>query len=162
AGRGEREPLHDALRRAASEDREFARIEAILEDWRNKAAYQPVFEFYAGVLAGTPARRGARSLLVARLGQDAGDIVDEFLSFALAVEQTGSRGLEAFIATLDGAAPEIKREMEQGRDQVRIMTVHASKGLEAPIVFLVDPGSAAAIPQHQPRLVRFPSARGNW
>src|SRR5690606_30572175 len=42
------------------------------------------------------------------------------------------------------------------------MTVHASKGLEAPIVFLVDPGSAAAIPQHQPRLVRFPSARGNW
>ena len=51
-------------------------------------------------------------------------------------------GLEAFLITLETAGPEIKREMDQKRDEVRILTVHASKGLEAPIVFLVDSGSA--------------------
>ena len=32
----------------------------------------------------------------------------------------------------------IKREQDRGSGQVRIMTVHASKGLEAPVVFLPD------------------------
>jgi ATP-dependent helicase/nuclease subunit A len=45
--------------------------------------------------------------------------------------------------------------MDQGRDEVRIMTVHAAKGLEAPVVFLVDSGSAPFSEQHLPRLMPF-------
>ena len=55
----------------------------------------------------------------------------------------GLPGLQAFISTLELESPEVKREQDAGRNEVRIMTVHASKGLEAPVVFLVDSGSKA-------------------
>ena len=46
--------------------------------------------------------------------------------------------LEGFLAWLREGQREIKRDMEQGRNEVRVMTVHGAKGLEAPIVFLPD------------------------
>ena len=113
-----------------------------------------MFDFYAGVLG----RDGVRRKLVARLGPEAGDIIDEFLNFCLAQEKIGTPGLEAFLATLESAAPEIKREMDQGRAEVRIMTAHAAKGLEAPVVFLVDNGARPFSEQHLPRLLPFDPA----
>ncbi|MDX7568885.1 3'-5' exonuclease, partial [Serratia marcescens] len=52
--------------------------------------------------------------------------------------------------------PEIKRELDQSRDEVRIMTVHAAKGLEAAVVFLVDSGSSASSGGRTPNLLSFP------
>ena len=117
-----------------------------------------MFDFYAGVLG----RDGVRRKLVARLGPEAGDILDEFLNFCLAQEKTGMPGLEAFLATLESAAPEIKREMDQGRAEVRIMTAHAAKGLEAPVVFLVDNGARPFSEQHLPRLLPFDATGKLW
>ncbi len=57
----------------------------------------------------------------------------------LSSERAGLSGLQDFVETLESAAPEIKREMSDERDEVRIMTAHAAKGQESPIVFLVDP-----------------------
>ncbi|MGE0503287.1 MAG: double-strand break repair helicase AddA [Rhizobiaceae bacterium] len=127
----------------------FTAITERLEQWMNEAAYRPVFEFFAGVLG--PGK--VRAAMVARLGEDAGDILDEFLGFCLAEERIGLPGLDSFLATLETAAPEIKREMDAARNEVRIMTVHAAKGAEAPVVFLVDAGGAPFVDQHLPRLM---------
>src|SRR5690606_27181526 len=104
--------------------------------WRNEAGYRSPTSFFASLLA----RDGLGRKFIARLGPEAGDVVDEFLNFCLAAEKTGATSLEALLALLDGGGPEIKREMDQTRGEVRIMTAHASKGLEAPVVFLVDSG----------------------
>ncbi|MBZ9676654.1 double-strand break repair helicase AddA [Mesorhizobium sp. ES1-1] len=147
-----------SLRTQAGEGGRLADIAAQLEAWTNEAAFRPVFEFYASLLA----RDGVRARMIARLGPEAGDILDEFLSFCLAEERTGLPGLEAFLATLENAGPEIKREMDQTRDEVRVMTVHAAKGLEAPVVFLVDGGSAPFSDQHLPRLMPFAGSGAHW
>jgi ATP-dependent helicase/nuclease subunit A len=42
------------------------------------------------------------------------------------------------MAWLRAADTEVKRDMEISRDEVRVMTVHGAKGLEASVVFLVD------------------------
>ena len=107
-----------------------------LRDFRTLSQTLPVHDFYARVLG----MHGGRRAYLARLGSEVSDILDEFLSFALAFETAGLPGLQAFVSTLESEAPEVKREQDKDRDEVRIMTVHASKGLEAPIVFLVDGG----------------------
>ncbi|MGR6432699.1 double-strand break repair helicase AddA [Rhizobium sp. PAMB 3174] len=131
-------------RRAASGD---ARLETVRDSLLTHIAAAnrlSVHDFYAQVLAA----HGGRRKFLARLGTEVSDILDEFLTFALDQEQNGLPGLQAFLSTLELEAPEVKREQDKGRDEVRIMTVHASKGLEAPIVFLVDGGSAAFSHSH--------------
>jgi ATP-dependent helicase/nuclease subunit A len=108
----------------------------------------PVHDFYARVLG----HHGGRRQFLARLGTEVSDILDEFLTFSLDHESSGLPGLQSFISTLELEAPEVKREQDKGRNEVRIMTVHASKGLEAPIVFLVDGGSKAFTHTHMPKL----------
>lgn len=158
AGRGRGVSLLRALSEHASADAALAGIVKQLDIWADEAAFKRVFDFYAALLA----RDGVRRRMIARLGPEAGDILDEFLNFALAEERTGLPGLDSFLSTLDNAGPEIKREMDQNRTEVRIMTVHAAKGLEAPVVFLVDGGARAFSDQHLPRLMPFEGSGGNW
>ena len=158
AHRGAGISLHKALRANADSDETLATVVAQLDAWANEVAFKPVFEFYAGLLV----RDGVRRKMIARLGPEAGDILDEFLNFCLAEERAGLPGLEAFLSTLENAGPEIKREMDQTRDEVRVMTVHAAKGLEAPAVFLVDGGAAPFSDQHLPRLMPFDGSGEHW
>ncbi len=99
------------------------------------------FELYAAILAaacpGDPAGSGRRALW-RRLGPDALDPIDEFLSAALDYERRHAPTLEGFIGWLEASDAEIKRELAGRGDAVRIVTVHGAKGLEAPIVFLPD------------------------
>jgi ATP-dependent helicase/nuclease subunit A len=118
-----------------------------LQDIIGMAARFSVHDFFARILGAD----GGRKRFLARLGSEAADILDEFLSLALDHEDKTLPGLQSFISTLELESPTIKREQDSGRDEVRIMTVHASKGLEAPVVFLVDSGSKAFIHSHVPK-----------
>ena len=79
-----------------------------------------------------------------RLGHEANDALDEFLELALAYERKAPASLQGFVAWLRAADTRGKRDMEISRDEVRVMTVHGAKGLEASVVFLVDTTSSPA------------------
>lgn len=76
--------------------------------------------------------------MLTRLGPEAAEAIDEFLDLALAYDREAAPSLQGFVNQLRAGDVEIKRDMEQQRDEVRIMTVHGAKGLQAPIVFLPD------------------------
>ena len=141
--------LYAQLRRHAADRELAADTFAQLEQWKTLGLNKPVFEFYSHVLGAD----GARKKLVARLGPETGEMLDEFLNLSIAQERTGAASLETFLNTLENFSPVIKRQMDDARQQVKIMTVHGAKGLEAPIVFLVDPGSAAFTAQNAPALL---------
>jgi ATP-dependent helicase/nuclease subunit A len=97
------------------------------------------FDFFARALERADDQgRSARTRFLERLGAEAEDALAEFLSQTLAAEQRGARDLEAHAAAFAGLDITVKREMDSGRGEVRVMTTHGAKGLEAPIVFLPE------------------------
>lgn len=145
--------LYRALEQQAGNDPKYQRAYDLLEELRALADITPVYEFYSRILSEHHGRRD----ILARLGNEASDVLDAFMDYTLAVQKTGLPGLQAFLETLAEAQPEIKREMDQSRNEVRIMTVHAAKGLEAAVVFLVDSGSRIWNSQHEPKLIEVDS-----
>lgn len=154
--RGPDQTVRNRLRELAAADARWIAVEERLDRWVRMASSMRVHDFYAVLLG----REGGRKLFLSRFGHEVSDVLDEFLNFALAHEETGLPGLTSFLATLEKDSPEIKREQDKGRDEVRIMTVHASKGLEAPVVFLVDGGSKAFDKGLLPKLRLKPGAEG--
>ena len=109
------------------------------------------YELYARILADpAPAGGNGRQCMLARLGPDADDPIDEFLNLAFLFERDHAASLEGFLHWVEAGEVTVKRDLEQaGRDEVRVMTVHGAKGLQAPIVVLPDtmskPRNRAAI-----------------
>ncbi|KAB2848283.1 MAG: double-strand break repair helicase AddA, partial [Hyphomicrobiaceae bacterium] len=130
--------LWGALLREAAAEQRYADAAKELKDWRARADYQPPYEFFAGLLD----RDGVRGRLLKRLGAEAIEGIEEFLSLALNYDEGKAPSLQGVLAALGGGGADVKRDMDQGRDEVRVMTVHGAKGLEAPIVFLADTCSA--------------------
>ena len=126
--------LETALRQAAETDAKLASALSKLDAWRQLAREGGAFTFYARVLGSGRARRA----MLGRLGPEAGDAVDEFLRIALDHDRRNIPSLSLFLATFDESDIMIKRDMDVAGDQVRVMTVHGAKGLEAPIVILPD------------------------
>ena len=85
-----------------------------------------------------PGTDGRRAILE-RLGAEAADPVEEFLALALAYEREHVPSLQGFLRWIASGDIEVKRDFgERQRDELRILTVHGAKGLEAPVVFLPD------------------------
>ncbi len=99
------------------------------------ADYVTVYDFLEDILSGTI---GARRKFVARLGVEALVPVEEMLNTALQFQQQQGGGLQSFLGWFDRGDIEIKREGLGSVDEVRVMTVHGSKGLQAPVVILAD------------------------
>lgn len=78
-----------------------------------------------------------RKKFISALGEQIIDPLEEFLTICLAYERTNPGTLYHFIKWFVTGDSEIKRDMDASNG-VRIMTVHGSKGLASPIVFLID------------------------
>ena len=132
-GRGET-TLAAALARRESDPR-YGRARAVLDDVLAMADFVPPYEFFSRILG----LMGGRERIVARLGPDAEDPIDEFLALALDYEREHTPSLQGFVSWFRGARAEVKRDLEQSaRDEVRVLTVHGAKGLQAPVVILAD------------------------
>jgi ATP-dependent helicase/nuclease subunit A len=131
-GRG-REKLWHRLR--ARSERKLRAVSERLSALLARADFVPPYELYAEILGAG----GGRRALLERLGSEAQDPIDEFLGLALAYEREHAPSLQGFLHWLVAGEAEIKRDFgARQRDEVRILTVHGAKGLEAPIVFLAD------------------------
>jgi ATP-dependent helicase/nuclease subunit A len=146
-----RQTLRNKANEGACEDPMFAAAARALDELEAASRAMSPFAFYAHVLG---ARRGRRSIL-ARLGPEAADALDEFLNLALDYEARETPSLQGFVHWLRAAQSEIKRDMELARDEVRVMTVHGAKGLEANNVILADTIGKPSGPR-DPRLLTLP------
>ncbi len=122
------------LIRRAPDDPAIGEAHAMLAALQARADYVRPYELYAELLG----RGRGRERLLARLGPEAADPIEEFLSLALAFEREQVPSLEGFLHWLEAGAQTVKRDMEHGGDAVRVMTVHGAKGLQAPVVLLPD------------------------
>ncbi|PZQ17221.1 MAG: double-strand break repair helicase AddA [Ancylobacter novellus] len=120
------------------------RAKAAAEAFRRfaaEAARRSPFDFYAHALAGAGGRRAFR----ARLGGEVDDPLDAFLDLAQAFSRADPPTLAGFLRWMRAAPAEIKRDLDVSSGEVRVMTVHGAKGLEAEFVVLADTcGGASA------------------
>jgi ATP-dependent helicase/nuclease subunit A len=138
--------LWRALRERAREA-PFAEAQARLAAWLGRADYVTPFDFFATALG----REGGRVRLLERLGREAADPIDELLARALQYQSAEGTSLQGFLRWFESGGGEIKRDLDQNRRrEVRILTVHASKGLQAPIVYLPD---TTRVPRDAERLI---------
>jgi ATP-dependent helicase/nuclease subunit A len=149
----ERKSLWAALQE--SDDMMLAAAAKKLRRWRSMADRITPFRFFAGVLGPDYGRRAFR----ARLGGEADEVLDTFLSQALSYEMLEAPSLQGFVRFIRANESDIKREAKEGASGVRVMTVHGAKGLEADVVFLVDTGGWIVVPGQRETLVRIGDGR---
>jgi ATP-dependent helicase/nuclease subunit A len=135
-GFGRHGSLWSALKAKSDADPRFAEAAATLARLLSRVDFQSPYEFFSDLLERDG--QAMRKRMLTRLGPEAAEALDEFLDLALAYDRDEAPSLQGFIDGLRASDIEIKRDMEQERDEVRIMTVHGAKGLQAPIVFLPD------------------------
>ena len=81
---------------------------------------------------------GAKEKFINRLGEKCLEILSEFSDVVSIYENEYNYSLQNFIDWFLESEHEIKRENFSQKNCVRIMTAHASKGLQAPFVILAD------------------------
>jgi ATP-dependent helicase/nuclease subunit A len=150
-----RESLRDALTAHAAESSKFRDALDRLAECERRFRIETPFAFYAWLLGGD----NGRARILRRLGREANDALDEFLELALSYEKKAPASLQGFIAWLRAADTEVKRDMEISRDEVRVMTVHGAKGLEAPVVIMADTTTSPSDTQRL-RLIHLPQGNG--
>lgn len=114
------------------------------------------FSFYSKILGPL----NGRALFIRRLGTEVGDPLDEFISLAQEFQKNNTPSLQGFLKWFEASETQIKRDMERGVNEVRIMTIHGAKGLEAPIVYLPD--THRTLRKRTDTLLKLPSGLSVW
>jgi ATP-dependent helicase/nuclease subunit A len=107
---------------------------AMLTDLRDATDFARPYELLERILT----RHGGRERLLARLGREAEDGIDALLAEALAYERAEVPSLTGFLGWLGSGDVEVKRRTDAASGEIRVMTAHGAKGLEAPVVILPD------------------------
>lgn len=144
-----------SLWRALRESADPAHEKAVrrVEGWMEHARSARPFDFLARILG----PEGGRKAFLERLGPEAADAIDELTTLALSHERDAPPSLVAFAHAIESLDLSVRRDMEAAGALVRVMTVHAAKGLEAKIVFLPDTCRAPSA-KHGPTLFRLGDA----
>ena len=113
----------------------YSQIAATLQNLIYLSKHSRPYEFFAHILINLQGRKN----FTARLGNECEDAIDEFINLTISFEQGHIPSLQIFVEWMQSDDVEIKRNLEQtDLDAVRVMTVHGSKGLQAPVVILPD------------------------
>ena len=111
----------------------FVETVRIIEDMLAHVDFLNPYELLERILT----VHGGREKLVARLGTKIHESIDIYLQQALEYESDETVSLLGFLDwTADDT--EVKRQLDQAGDEIRIMTVHGAKGLESPVVIVPD------------------------
>lgn len=124
---------------AASTQPEHRRLSGFLSQLRERR-FLPPYEFLMSALyeLRLDGKTGYERL-IGRLGRPARDPLEAFLARALAFDARGrSSQLQGFVAQMDGDSSQIKRDLAAPNGEIRVMTAHGAKGLQAPIVVMPD------------------------
>ncbi|WP_224816350.1 double-strand break repair helicase AddA [Hasllibacter sp. MH4015] len=113
---------------------EFPQVHGMLKDLRDQADFLRPYDLLERALT----RHDGRRRLIARLGPEAEDAIDAMLAQALSYEASEVPSLTGFVGWLESGDVQVKRDLSQAEGQIRVMTVHGAKGLEAPVVILPD------------------------
>ncbi|WP_158380577.1 double-strand break repair helicase AddA [Candidatus Endolissoclinum faulkneri] len=123
------------LWRVANKNIVFDQAAKKLASWSIMAKHLQPHDFYQQLLS----TEGIRERLISRYGVECNDAIDEFLGHALDDEQDNPPSLQNFLHMITTSQYEVKRQLNSAEvNQVRVMTVHGAKGLQAPIVILPD------------------------
>lgn len=143
--------LRDSDHRAAVE---------LLSDLMGQTGFMRPYDLIQRLLI----RHNGRERLLARLGAEAQDGIDELLSQALSYEASETPSLTGFLVWLSGDDVEVRRQPgssgDEGEGLIRVMTVHGSKGLESPIVIMPD--SAKRRPPREGQVLPGPDGTALW
>jgi len=124
---------HRSLWQCLLQQEQFGEIASLLKDLLSRTDFLTPFDLYSYILGPL----GGRKKWQARLGVEVLDPLDEFVNLCLLFQEEKTPSLQGFIFWISQEVIELKRDLEQS-NHVRVMTVHGSKGLQAPIVFLPD------------------------
>ncbi|WP_299700562.1 double-strand break repair helicase AddA [uncultured Tateyamaria sp.] len=120
--------------RTKTED--YPQTVSVLRDLRDNIDFLRPYDLIERMLT----RHRGRQRMLARLGTEAEDGINALLSQALSYERSEVPSLTGFLTWMETDDLEVKRQIDSASNQIRVMTVHGSKGLEAPIVILPECG----------------------
>jgi ATP-dependent helicase/nuclease subunit A len=132
---GRKVSLWRALRERAGESEAFRAAHDALAELLRIADFTPPSRFLEAILSGP---MEGRRRLYGRLGIAARDPIDELINSALEFERNETSSLEHFLAWFSRGTVDVQRDPGRPGNEVRVMTVHGAKGLEAPVVILAD------------------------
>ena len=132
---GRRVSLWRQLRRRSADGEPFGSAHAALAELLRIADFTTPSRFLETILSGP---MQGRRRLYSRLGMASRDAIDELMNSAIEFERNETASLDRFLAWFSRGTVDVQRDPGQPSNEVRVMTVHGAKGLEAPVVIIAD------------------------